>query len=198
MRHHPKIIPFGPLLWKLSGGDFVTAQWKKRRRKCYLCGKYWMRLCSFGWWMSLVRLGVEWGLVKLVKSLEVSLQLPLHNKMKLQQKLCWCVCECVCVSWKHTYNFQLFHCLLTYMHPSGLLHLYQPQILQGKDSRGIVARPQQVFDFFYNTIFHQCKTWAELWEKKLIRSSVSVKKLSEQWLYVRNNSFDCVRSQAKK
>lgn len=29
-----------------------------------------------------------------------------------------------------TYNFQLLHCLLTHVHPSGLLHLHQAQVLQ--------------------------------------------------------------------
>lgn len=29
-----------------------------------------------------------------------------------------------------TYNFQLLHCLLAHVHPSGLLHLHQAQVLQ--------------------------------------------------------------------
>lgn len=30
---------------------------------------------------------------------------------------------------KHAYNFELLHCLLAHVHPSGLLHLHQAQVL---------------------------------------------------------------------
>lgn len=46
----------------------------------------------------------------------------------------------------NTYNFELLHCLFTHVHPSGLLHLHQAQVLRHGRQRGETTNGSE-FDF---------------------------------------------------
>lgn len=41
----------------------------------------------------------------------------------------------------NTYNFELLHCLFTHVHPSGLLHLHQAQVLTDGDNKSLSTIP---------------------------------------------------------
>lgn len=67
---------------------------------------------------------------------------------------------CVYMPVSETYDFQLLHCFLTHVHPSGLLHLHQPQVLQGENTNRDAS--DSVFFFqclnVLETLTYQTKT----------------------------------------